>query len=59
MAKKNKGVGYVEPASYIPEELQKEFKVGKYYDGESIFPPNEKEKKTVSNKEFKDFLKKK
>lgn len=60
MAEKKK-VGYSEPDDFIPEDIQKEFKIGKYYDGESVFSQGGKaeKKKTISNKEFKDYLKKK
>ncbi len=35
----DKKVRYVEPESYIPEEIQKKYGVGKYYKGENTDEP--------------------
>ena len=44
----NKKIVYAEPASYIPEYLRKELKLGKYAE------KNTDTKKTVTKKETKD-----
>ncbi len=50
MAKKK--VVYKEPADYIPDEIQKEFKVGRYYEP----PKKEDTDKRDLNSDFRDFV---
>lgn len=45
---------YIEPQSYIPESIQKEFGVGKYYDADE---EKGKKKRESENKQLRKVIK--
>lgn len=49
----SKKVIYKEPEDYIPDEIQKEFEVGRYYEP----PKKEDTDKRDLNAEFRDYVK--
>jgi len=47
---------YTEPKEYIPKDIRKEFKLGEYAEKEDK-KANKKEERTITNEDFRKYLK--